>query len=126
MGRKKVGKVVLGAKIIHVVKVRPMGSSRWHRPSSYDLYTWHGAMEAVRQWIKHNDLEKIVRRFEISTTVKFCSAREKICNYDNNKLLFFYWSPIGAPIESDTDSDSASSGSERAYCTCRPGCCQTL
>ena len=101
MGKKRVGKVVLGAKIIHVVKVRPMGSSRWHRPSSYDLYTWHGAMEAVRHWIKHNDLEKIVRRFEISTTVKFHSARQKIC-YDTNEPHFgVALIPIGvAPIES--------------------------
>ena len=65
MGKKKVGKVVLRAKIIHVQKVRQTGCSRWCRPSCYDLYTWHDAMEAVRHWIKHNDLEKIVRRFEI-------------------------------------------------------------
>ncbi len=58
-------------------------------------------MEAVRHWIKHNDLEKIVRRFEISTTVKFHSARQKIC-YDTNEPHFgVALIPIGvAPIES--------------------------
>ena len=38
-------------------------------------------MEAVHPWIEHNDLEKIVRRFAISTTVKFCSAPQKICHF---------------------------------------------
>ena len=85
-------------------------------------------MEAVCHWIKHNDLEKIVRRFEISTTVKFCSTPQKICHYTNDPPHNLHgssgWIPIigVAPIE----SDSASSGSEHAYCTCLPGCCQTL
>ena len=109
MGKKKVGKVVLRAKIIHVIKVRPTGCSRWCRPSCYDLYTWHDAMEAVCQWIKHNDLEKIVRRFEISTTVKFCSTPQKICHYTNEPPYNLHgssgWIPIGvAPIESDSAS----------------------
>lgn len=111
MGKKRVGKVVLGAKIIHVVKVRPTGMTTWYRPSCYDLHTWHDAMEAVSYWIKANDLEKLVRAIEITTTVKW--------DVDPWKPGQFYsavWprpfecNPIGL-IVVPTTSDSASSGS---------------
>jgi hypothetical protein len=111
MGKKKVGKVVLGAKIIHVVKVRPIGMTTWYRPSCYDLHTWHDAMEAVSYWIKSNDLEKLVRAIEITTMVKFdVDPRKGWQLYSAVWPRPFECNPIGLTVV-PTTSDSASSGS---------------
>ncbi len=112
MGKKKVGKVVLGAKIIHVVKVRPIGMTTWYRPSCYDLHTWHDAMEAVSYWIKSNDLKKIVTGIKITTTIKFSDTPRTADMYHARPLYPSHYFPVGvAPIE----SESAPSQSESAH-----------
>jgi len=108
MGKKRVGKVVLGAKIIHVVKVRPTGMTTWYRPSCYDLHTWHDAMESMNYWIKSNDLKKIVRRTEITTTVKFSADPRKGVMYNAKPPHPLDYIPIGVAL---IESDSASSES---------------